>query len=94
MSEELNELRQEMQLSSLGDRPSSIAAHRLRRLIELEREHREARREIATPPNLDRLRARMAQFVTEVAPHDPTAYTIPFETYLQWEWRQQENAND
>lgn len=40
--------------------------------------------------NLDHLRARMAQFVTEVSPDDPTAYTIPFETYLQWEQRQQQ----
>jgi hypothetical protein len=44
--------------------------------------------------NLDHLRQRMAQFVAEVSPHDPTAYTIPFETYLQWEQRQQqENTN-
>jgi hypothetical protein len=44
--------------------------------------------------NLDHLRARMAQFVAEVAPNDPTAYTVPFETYLQWEQRQQqENIN-
>jgi hypothetical protein len=34
--EQLNELRREMDLHSLGDRPSSIAAHKLRRLIELE----------------------------------------------------------
>jgi hypothetical protein len=39
--------------------------------------------------DLDHLRQRMAQFVAEVSPHDPTAYTIPFETYLQWEMRQQ-----
>lgn len=34
--EELQELRAEMELSSLGDRPHSIAAHKLARLIELE----------------------------------------------------------
>jgi hypothetical protein len=40
--------------------------------------------------DLDHLRQRMAQFVTEVSPHDPTAYTIPFEIYLQWEMRQRQ----
>jgi len=35
--EELAELRREMDLSGLGDRPISIAADKLRRLIELER---------------------------------------------------------
>lgn len=45
--------------------------------------------------NLDHLRQRMARFVAEVSPHDPTAYTIPFETYLQWEQRQEDrNASD
>jgi hypothetical protein len=43
--------------------------------------------------NLDHLRQRMAQFIEEVSPDDPTAYTIPFETYLQWELKQQENDN-
>lgn len=40
--------------------------------------------------DLDHLRQRMTQFVTEVSPDDLTAYTIPFETYLQWEMRQRE----
>ena len=45
--------------------------------------------------DLDRLRSRMAQFVAEVSPHDPLGYTVPFETYLQWEMRQrQENVDD
>lgn len=44
--------------------------------------------------DLDHLRQRMVQFVAEVSPHDPTAYTIPFETYLQWERRQRENSNE
>jgi len=35
--EELAQLRKEMDLASLGDRPISIAASKLRRLIELER---------------------------------------------------------
>jgi hypothetical protein len=49
---------------------------------------------LAIVMNLDHLRTRMAQFVAEVAPNDPTAYTVPFETYLQWEQRQQqENIN-
>lgn len=34
--EELENLRKEMQLHSLGDKPTSIAAHKLKRLIELE----------------------------------------------------------
>ena len=34
--EELTELRSAHHLSSLGDRPHSIAAHKLQRLIELE----------------------------------------------------------
>jgi hypothetical protein len=34
--EELEELRREMHLSSLGDRPHSISAARLKRLIDLE----------------------------------------------------------
>lgn len=34
---ELNDLRKEMDLASLGDRPVSIPASRLRRLVELER---------------------------------------------------------
>lgn len=34
---ELLALRKEMELSSLGDRPMSIAVDKLRRLIELER---------------------------------------------------------
>lgn len=34
--EELAELRREMNLSSLGDKPYSIAANKLRRLIQLE----------------------------------------------------------
>lgn len=37
--------------------------------------------------DLDHLRDLMAQFVAEVSPDDPTAYTIPFETFLQWAQR-------
>lgn len=35
---ELNELRRELELCGLGDRPQSMAAQKLRRLIVLERE--------------------------------------------------------
>lgn len=45
---------------------------------------------LAITIDLDQLRQRMAQFVAAVAPDDPTAYTIPFETYLQWELRQRQ----
>ncbi len=50
-------------------------------------------RKLAIVINLGHLRQRMAQFVADVSPDDPTAYTIPFETYLQWERRQQEDIN-
>lgn len=41
---ELHELKRQMDLSSLGDRPHSIAASKLRRLIELERKERDRNR--------------------------------------------------
>jgi len=40
---ELEELRREMQLNSLGDRPQSMAAFKLRRLIQLEATEQEVR---------------------------------------------------
>lgn len=40
--EELKALRREMDLSSLGDRPQSIAAGKLGRLIELEAKEKDA----------------------------------------------------
>jgi hypothetical protein len=39
--DELQQLRQEMERSSLGDKPYSIAANKLRRLIELESKERD-----------------------------------------------------
>lgn len=56
------------------------------------RYHNHEPRKLAIVINLDHLRQRMATFVAEVAPHDPTAYTIPFETYLQWERRQRQEG--
>lgn len=42
--DELEELRREMHLNSLGDRPHSIAAEKLARFIELESHERRLRR--------------------------------------------------
>lgn len=42
--------------------------------------------------DLDHLRNLMAEFVRECAPDDPLAYTIPFETFLQW-LRKKERGN-
>lgn len=56
--------------------------------------HNHEPRKIRVTMNLDHLRQRMTEFIREVSPDDPTAYTIPFETYLQWELRQrQEKMN-
>lgn len=44
-ADELERLRREFQQSSLGDRPPSMAAEKLRRLIELERQESEERRQ-------------------------------------------------
>lgn len=40
--------------------------------------------------DLVRLRELMADFVLEVSPDDPTAYSIPFETFLRWLQRKQQ----
>lgn len=34
--------------------------------------------------DLIRLRELMADFILEVSPDDPTAYSVPFETFLRW----------
>jgi hypothetical protein len=49
---------------------------------------------LAIAIDLNHLRQRMALFVAEVSPHDPTAYTIPFEVYLQWEMNQQKEKTN
>lgn len=43
--EELEELRREMHLNSLGDRPHSMAAEKLRRMIQLEAQETKDRAE-------------------------------------------------